>query len=156
MSCPMPCACASEISVQRSNGSWGARLSERVTCSGIVASTAGGGGGGGGGGVELGLLVRHHGVLAAKPGIIGSSWFAPFSMFVMAELSCPSEFKYHSWSTMPEKRQFPSRQPEGFGVVLSPVSLRHACRMRKRSAALLRSHEEPPQIIIIIIMITIK
>ena len=65
------------------------------TCSGIVESTAGGGAGGGA--AELGLLARHQGVLAGKFGIIGSSALAPLLMLVMAELNCPSEFRYHSW-----------------------------------------------------------
>ena len=73
------------------------------TCRGIDAFTSGGGGGAGD--ALEGEEARHQGTLAGKSGIIGSSWFAPFSMFVMAELSCPREFRYHSCNETAGQRQ---------------------------------------------------
>ena len=71
------------------------------TCIGIDASTSGGGGGVGGG--RLGSDARHHGTLAGKLLIIGSSWPGPLPMFVMAELSCRRELRYHSYSAAPHR-----------------------------------------------------
>lgn len=55
------------------------------------------------GGGRLGSDARHHGTLAGKFSIIGSSWPGPLPMFVMAELSCRRELRYHSYSAAPQR-----------------------------------------------------
>eukprot|EP01047_Picozoa_sp_COSAG01_P011451 COSAG01_NODE_502_length_16182_cov_24.914257_8_plen_82_part_00 len=52
---------------------------------------------------RLGSDARHHGTLAGKFSIIGSSWLGPLPMFVMAELSCRRELRYHSYSAAPHR-----------------------------------------------------
>ena len=42
-------------------------------------------------------VARHQGVFEGKFGIMGKRASGPFSMFVIAEENCPSEFRYHSW-----------------------------------------------------------
>ena len=65
------------------------------TCNGFDVLSAGGDGVGEGKGVLV--LERHQGVFAGNEGIIGKSVSPPFGIFVMADVNCFREFKYHSW-----------------------------------------------------------